>query len=129
MSTVTRDEFETVKQLLASAARYAESANQKLDRVATQQETNTTAIADLRETQERTQQQLDQLSQKQDRTQTQLDQLSVRVTQMSERVDSFVFESQRLHSQHAEKIEQLKGISERLEAILAYLVRKDGGGE
>jgi BMFP domain-containing protein YqiC len=28
---VTRDEFETVKQLLGSAARYAESANRGLD--------------------------------------------------------------------------------------------------
>ncbi len=115
MSTVTRDEFETVKQLLASAARYAESANQKLDRVATQQEANTIAIANLGEAQKT--------------TQAQLDQLSVRVTQLSERVDSFVFESQRLHNQHAEKIEQLQGISERLEAILAYLVRKEGSGE
>ncbi len=129
MSTVTRDEFETVKQLLASAARYAESANQKLDRVATQQDVNTIAIANLHEAQGRTQQNLERLEQIQERSQQQLGQLSVRVTQLSERVDSFVFESQRLHNQHAEKIEQLQGISERLEAILAYLVRKEGSGE
>lgn len=33
MTTVTRDEFETVKELLASAARYAESSHRGLDRL------------------------------------------------------------------------------------------------
>ena len=37
MTAVTRDEFEDVKQLLVSAARYAESANQRLDQAALQQ--------------------------------------------------------------------------------------------
>jgi uncharacterized protein (DUF3084 family) len=114
MSTVTRDEFETVKELLVSAARYAELANQKLAQVATQQQVNTQAIGEI--------------SQQQNRTQQQLDQLSVRVTQLSERIDSFVFESQRLITGQAERVDRLEGISERLEAILAYLVRKEGTG-
>lgn len=105
MTTVTRDEFETVKELLFSAARYAESANQKLDQVAGK---------------------VDQLAESQLRSQAQLDLLSVRVTQLSERIDSFVFESQRLFTGHGERITQLEGISERLEGILAYLVRKEG---
>ena len=126
MTTVTRDEFETVKELLVSAARYAESANQKLDQVAEQQKVNTEAIWQLQTAQDRTQSQLDQLSATQTQTQKQLDQLAVRVTQMSERVDSFVFESQRLFTGHGERITKLEGISERLEGILAYLVRKQG---
>jgi hypothetical protein len=44
-TAVTRGEFEDVKELLASAARYAESANRRIDRVAAQQEVNTNAIA------------------------------------------------------------------------------------
>lgn len=126
MTTVTRDEFETVKELLVSAARYAESANQKLNQVAEQQQVNTQAIGQHQIAQNRTQSQIDQLSAVQSQTQQQLDLLSVRVTQLSERIDSFVFESQRLFTGHGERITKLEGISERLEGILAYLVRKQG---
>lgn len=62
------NEFEVVKELLMSAARYAESANQRIDR--------------LGEKQDQTQVMLDQLGQKQDRTQAQLDQLGARVDQV-----------------------------------------------
>lgn len=51
--SVTRDEFEDVKLLLASAARYAESANERLDRVALQQSHNTLAITMLSERMDR----------------------------------------------------------------------------
>jgi len=44
-------------------------------------------------------------------------------------LQSFLFESQRLLGNQAERIQQLEGISERLEAILSYLVRKEGPGE
>lgn len=53
------DEFETVKQLLVSTARYAESANNRIDR----------------------------LSERQDHTQRQLDGLAVTVQVMGEKVD------------------------------------------
>lgn len=53
------DEFETVKQLLASAARYAESSHHRIDR----------------------------LSERQDITQIQLDKLAVTVQVMGEKVD------------------------------------------
>lgn len=56
------DEFETVKQLLISAASYAESANKRIDR----------------------------LSERQDITQRQLDGLAVTVQVMGEKVDNFV---------------------------------------
>ena len=74
--TVTRDEFEDVKQLLASAARYAESANARLDRVAAQQELNTNVIALLG-------QKIDALTTAQQRTQQQLDALSGNVDRLS----------------------------------------------
>ena len=80
------------------------------------------SAAELKQAQDRTQQHLDELSQKQERTQQQLDTLG-------QRVDSFVFESQRLMLGHADRIQKLEGISERLEGILSYLVRKDGQGE
>jgi hypothetical protein len=48
---------------------------------------------------------------------------------MSDRVDAFVFEAQRLLTGQADRISKLEGISERLEGILAYLVRKEGQGE
>ena len=141
---VSRDEFETVKQLLASAASYAESANRQSDR-------NTALIADnsqniaalsagiseLKASQDRTQQQLDLLGERQDRTQQQLDALSERQASSQQQIEalgeqqrstqrqleSFIFESQRLMSGHAERIQKLEGISERLEGILSYLVR------
>ena len=123
---VARDEFETVKQLLVSAASYAESANKQADRNTATIADNAAmidrlgekidqSVAELKQAQDRTQQQLDELGQKQDRTQQQL--------------DSFIFESQRLMLGHADRIQKLEGISERLEGILSYLVRKDDQGE
>lgn len=73
--TVTRDEFEDVKELLASAARYAESANEKIDRVATQQEHNTSAIAVLG-------QRLDQLTVKVDQLTGNVQQLALEVGEL-----------------------------------------------
>jgi chromosome segregation ATPase len=59
------NEFDVVKELLMSAARYAESANQRIDRVG--------------EKLERLGDRVDQLSAAQDRTQGQLDQLGIKV--------------------------------------------------
>ncbi|NJL55663.1 hypothetical protein HC928_11015 [bacterium] len=108
MTSVTRDEFETVKELLSSAARYAESANRGLDR--------------LELAQQRTQLQLDQLAMK-------LDQLVEAQKKTEQRLESFIFEAQRLMIKHSESIEQLKGMTERLDGVLAYLVRKESAGE
>jgi len=70
-------EFATIRQLLISAATYAESANRRIDELGTKQD--------------RTQIMLDELGAKQDRSQTQLDQLGMRVDQLSSRVDEFIF--------------------------------------
>ena len=56
---VARDEFETVKQLLASAASYAESANKQADRNAVTIADNNQGIAELKDAQQRTQTQID----------------------------------------------------------------------
>ena len=98
---VTRDEFEIVKELLASAARYAESANR--------------GIEDLRLAQAQTEVQMQRLMLAQERTE--------------QRLESFIYEVQRLTTSHAERIDKLEGISERLVGVLAYLMRKDQRGD
>lgn len=124
------DEFETVKQLLASAARYAESANEGLDR--------------LTERQDRTQVQLDRLAVRvdnltvaQERTQTQLDQLTVRadnltaaqtqtqtqLNRLSSHMDEFIFQAQRLFTQQGERLNRIDGLTESLTGVVQRLDR------
>jgi len=95
-------EFATIRQLLISAATYAESANRRIDELGTKQD--------------RTQIMLDELGTKQDRTQTQLDQLS-------SRVDEFIFHTQRLFNKAGGEIEETKARTERLEALMLKLDR------
>ena len=99
------DELEIVKQLLLSAASYAESANEKIDRLGTK---------------------VDEMANAQLRTQAQLGQLS-------ERVDSFIFNTQRLFTQQATVLERLEenqrtnnAALERIDRILDYLLRQQG---
>ncbi|MBG1264148.1 6-aminohexanoate hydrolase [Nostoc commune] len=89
------DELETVKQLLVSTARYAESANRRLD----------------------------ELTLKQDRTQSQLDQIGGKVEQLSDKVDSFVTHTQRLFTRAGSEVEETKARTERLEALMLKLDR------
>ncbi|OYE00358.1 6-aminohexanoate hydrolase [Nostoc sp. 'Peltigera membranacea cyanobiont' 232] len=89
------DELETVKQLLVSTARYAESANRRLD----------------------------ELTLKQDRTQSQLDQIGGKVDQLSDKVDSFVTHTQRLFTRAGSEVEETKARTERLEALMLKLDR------
>ncbi len=95
-------EFATIRQLLISAATYAESANRRIDELGTKQD--------------RTQIMLDELGTKQDRTQTQLDQLS-------SRVDEFIFHTQCLFNKAGSEIEETKARTERLEALMLKLDR------
>lgn len=85
------------------------TTEQRLDRI----EGN---ISSLTEAQRRTQEQLDQLVQMQIQTQGKLN-------QMSNRVDEFVFQAQRLFSQSGGKLDNLEGQAERLEAIVRRLDR------
>jgi hypothetical protein len=84
------------------------------------------AVEALLQSQVHAQQQIDLLGAAQTRTQGQLDALSVRTTQMSERIDSFVSAVQFQQTLHIDRINQLEGISERLEGILSGLVRRQG---
>jgi chromosome segregation ATPase len=124
------DEFETVKQLLASAARYAESANEKIDQLSDRQDRTQAQLDQLSNRQDRTQVQIDQLSNRQDRTQAQLDQLSSKVddlttiqSQTESRLDEFIFQVQRLLTQNAERLIRVEGQADRLEALLLRLDR------
>ena len=123
---VSSDELKTIKQLIAGAASYAESASKRSDQNALMiqelGEKMDQTFTEMKQAQDRTQQQLNKLGQKQDRTQQTLDALD-------RRVDSFVFESQRLILGHADRIQKLEDISERLEGILSYLVRKENQKE
>lgn len=108
MSNITTDDFETIKQLLASAASFAESSHERLNQVSIQQQQATQETRELRES-------IRELRDAQKRT--------------DERLESFIFEAQRIFTQQAATIEQLKGMSERWDGVLAYLIRKEQRGE
>ncbi|WP_254445322.1 hypothetical protein [Anabaena sp. UHCC 0204] len=105
-------EFATIRQLLISAATYAESANRRIDELGIKQDRTQIMLDELGAKQDRTQIMLDELGMrvddlgmKQDRTQTQLDQLGMRVDQLSSRVDEFIFHTQRLFNKAGSEIE------------------------
>ncbi|MFQ3619276.1 MAG: hypothetical protein SNJ50_21520 [Cyanobacteriota bacterium] len=58
-----------------------------------------------------------------------MDQLLEAQRKTEQRFEAFLFESQRIMAGHAERLNKLEGISERLEGILSYLVRQEGRGE
>ncbi len=103
------NELETVKRLLVSTASYAESANRKIDQLATK-------VDQLTEAQTQTQSQLNQLSQLSAQSQA-------RVDQLFGRVDEFVFQAQRLFTQQAQILERVDGRTESLEVIVRRLDR------
>lgn len=103
------DELETAKRLLMSAASYAESANEGLDRL-------TIRVDRIAEKVDGLTVKVDELTAAQTRTQVQLNQLS-------EKVDEFVFQAQRLFTQSAERLIRVEGQAERLEAIVQLLNR------
>lgn len=96
------DELAAVRQLLASAASYAQSANRGLDQLTIKGDNLTAA---------------------QTRTQNQLDQLTEKVDRVSGRVDEFVFQAQRLFTQQAERLNRTEGQADRLEAVVQLLTR------
>ena len=116
-------EFATIRQLLISAATYAESANRRIDELGAKQDRTQIMLDELGAKQDRSQIMLDELGAKQDRTQTQLDQLGMRVDQLSSRVDEFIFHTQRLFNKAGGEIEETKARTERLEAIMLKLDR------
>ncbi|PSB24170.1 hypothetical protein [Stenomitos frigidus] len=129
MTNIARDEFETVKELLGSAARYAESAYRGLDRLEMMQQRSQLQIDQLTV-------KMDQLADAEKRTDQRLEsfilesqELTKAQNRTDQRLESFIFESQRLIAKHSESIEPLKGMTERLDGVLAYLIRKEGRDE
>jgi chromosome segregation ATPase len=117
------NDLDAVRQVLASAATYAESANQRteqqgerIDQLISFQDRSQTQADELREAQNRSQTQIDELREAQNRSQTQIDQLSGRV-------DEFVFHAQRLFARQATILERVDGRTESLEAIVTRLDR------
>ncbi|WP_016952440.1 hypothetical protein [Anabaena sp. PCC 7108] len=88
------DEFETVKQLLISAASYAESANNRIDR----------------------------LSERQDITQKQLDGLSVTVQVMGEKVDNFIVKVDEQFDRLSHKIDDFVDTTKARNAVVNNVV-------
>jgi chromosome segregation ATPase len=90
------DEFETVKQLLISAASYAESANNRIDR----------------------------LSERQDITQRQLDGLSVTVQVMGEKVDNFIVKVDEQFDRLSHKIDDFVDTTKARNAVVNNVVHE-----
>ncbi|MCG8361805.1 MAG: hypothetical protein MJA27_00570 [Pseudanabaenales cyanobacterium] len=149
MQAVRRDEFETVKQLLASAARYAESANQQSEQNAIQiadnfrgiaelkqaQQENLRGIAELKQAQQENLRGIAELKQAQQENVRGIAELkqaqqenAARMKQQGERIDEFVFQVNRLVSKQQQEISQLKALCDRYDGVLAYLLRQDQGG-
>lgn len=121
--TTVENDLETVKALLMSAARYAESANRGFDRL-------TVKVDDLTAIQDRTQAHLDQLGSRfdqlvesQTRTTAQLDQLTQKVDQLTDRVDNFVYHAQRLFTALGDRLVPIKGQTDRFEPVIKMLAR------
>ena len=76
-------EFATIRQLLISAATYAESANRRIDELGAKQDRTQIMLDELGAKQDRSQIMLNELGIKQDCTQSQLDQLGMQVDQLS----------------------------------------------
>lgn len=98
-----------VRQLLLSAATYAESANRGINRVG---------------------EKLDQAVSRQDATDAKLDRIAdaqlqsqIHLNQLNQRVDQFVDSAQRLFTQIGTKLENVEGQAERLEALVRRLDR------
>lgn len=144
---VARNEFEEVKALLGSAARFAESANRQADRNALSiarldsqihelrqiADQNVVAIQEMREVQAKTDQQLQLFINetkeihRHTEQQLQLSTHEIRETQKQTeaRLQSFIAESQRLFTKHGQTINRLDAMIDRYDGVLAYLMRKD----
>jgi chromosome segregation ATPase len=116
--TRLEDEFETVKQLLVSAASYAESANRRIDR--------------LSDRQDATQRQLDGLAVTVQIMGEKIDGLTVTVGELNHKIDDFIETTTARNSIINNVILELRdgqqsvnAAIERLDAILLKLIERD----
>jgi len=139
------DELADVKQLLGSAARYADSANRGLDRLTVKIDDLTVKVDSLTVAQTYTQTQLDQLSSRvsdltvaASRTQTQLDQLtqiasrldrdaSASAADFAHRIVELWEEAERDRAKADEDRALITGLQTENRRILDYLINRNGG--
>lgn len=140
VQAISRDEFEDIKALLGSAARYAEIANQQSAENARQIADSAKLVADnahaitrleskleeLAEAQKATETKLAQLTEAQKATETKLTELAEAQKTTDQRLESFITESQRLLTGQADRLNRLDAMIERYDGVLAYLMRKEG---
>jgi chromosome segregation ATPase len=139
------DEFEIVKDLLTSTARYAKSANRERDRVvraleqlaesqAASQAAQDERFRQVSETQIASQAALDaqlgQLSRSQAETERHIERLfeaqaatEAQLERTDQRLNGFIFQVQRLLSRDVERLDNVEGRIEHLEAIAQRLDR------
>lgn len=129
MQAVSRDEFETVKQLLASAARYAESANRQSEQNATLIADNAEGIQALKLIQAENAALIKQNANAIAALENKLGELVDIQQKTEQRLEAFIFESQRLISSNKGTIDQLKALCDRYDGVLAYLMRKEQSGD
>jgi methyl-accepting chemotaxis protein len=106
-------DLETVKELLVSTARYAESANSTLDRLSQRMDDHAVESQRLER----------QLTQRMDGLAQRMDELAQQQAQTAARLDEFIYQSQRLLTQNAERMIQHEGRLERLDGVMAMLSR------
>ena len=119
--TITRDEFETVKQLLASAATYAESANKQADRNALTIADNALGLTELKGTQQANADaiatltdDITELKEAQQRTQTQIDTNAQAIADLTQNIGALTKAQERSQKQ----IDDLRdGINELKERV------------
>jgi chromosome segregation ATPase len=120
-------DLETVKELLVSTARYAESANSTLDRLSQRMDDH--AVESQRLERQLTQR-MEGLAQQQAQTASRMEGLAQRMDELAQqqaqtaaRLDEFIYQSQRLLTQNAERMIQHEGRLERLDGVMAMLSR------
>ncbi|MBD2211253.1 6-aminohexanoate hydrolase [Nostoc linckia FACHB-104] len=131
------DDLAAVRQLLASAATYAESANRGLDRAITRQDATDAQIAQLREAQTATDAQIAQLLAAQTATDAKLDRLTERVDelttaqnrtqthldQMGERIDQLTAAQNRTQTQLEQMGGRVDQMSSRMDEFIFHTQR------
>lgn len=130
MQVVSRDEFETVKQLLASIAKYAESAQyRRSEQNAAQIAHNAEGIQALKLIQVEN---VAFIKQNANAIAALDHKLAAPVEvqkQTEQRLETLIFESQRLISSNQGTIDPLKTLCDRYHSALAYLMRQEQVGD
>ena len=146
------DELETVKRLLVSTASYAESANRRLDELTIKQDLTQSHLNELTIKQDLTQSHLDQLGARVDQVGGKVDQLSDKVDSFithtqrlftktgseieqtkarTERLEALMLKLDRNFEEQKSQFQEFQlttgAALERIDRVLDYLLRQQGG--